>query len=1005
MRRFFAALIGAAALLSGARGAAGDPQAPTFARKPVATRSGDAVKIEFAVTRETDVAVYVEDSKGEIVRHLVAGRLGKNPPEPLKAGSLEQSLAWDGKDDDGRPAAGGPFRVRVGLGLKVSWGGRAFDEPGRAGPNVVESVIGLSAGPDGRIYVMSHCAGWLYWNTTRIHVFRRDGSYEKTIKPFPPTMPPDRVKSGGAFVNSFGGINPIIYRPLGFSFYPHDDVAHQPAVTAGGRLVLATRTADTHMYATGAVGAGHLAMIDSEGGIPEPQYAGPSLKAGWTPFPYLASSPDGSLVYFTGLGPQNNWGASKPWHAVYRAALPGRGPQEVFFGDPAATGNDEAHLNDPRGVAFDGKGALLVADFGNNRVVLLKAADKTFAGSFAVPSPDWLAVHPRTGEVYVQSGDSVIKFSNGREAARLSLPKQKDARWRLTLDTSSEPSVIWAGCRDKLIRSEDQGATFGAHVPADCVGSLHHWRPAVDPTRKFVACRIGGAWGSKLHILEEATGQVRVLGGEVAGTEGRTHRLGPDGSIFAVDHNAGVIRFDSAGKFNPFPATANDPALKGRLDAGHSGTTAWERDFWVDRRGDLYVRKRGPEYHGPMTVEVFDPQGNHRRTVLWTVSDAMYGPRVDARGNLYIMDMIKPVGEPYPKEFDGRLTTQRAPHWYNWIYGSVIKFGPEGGAIWFADNSASPLSYEGWRVTSENSVANLRTTGGSLQGDISKKPAELAIPAGGIDAATQTRVVLRLRNQSDGAQAVLGYHVVGEAYGSPPRKKGIPIKPHGDFTEYAFEMAGEKEWKGTVHRLSLSPTDGAKGSFSIDWVQIPGGKNPKTWNFDQEDSRETKLPETLKKEEVGAYTKPRGNMLQGAQWWRSGFSPLGKTQGNDTCHCTASDFDLDDFGRVFVPDNGRFRIGVLDSSGNEILSFGAYGNQDFCGPESYVVDPATKRLRPRKADDPGELKSPFASPEIALGWVVGLAVTDRYAYIDDVINKRILRVKLEYAASETSPVP
>jgi hypothetical protein len=146
-------------------------------------------------------------------------------------------------------------------------------------------------------------------------------------------------------------------------------------------------------------------------------------------------------------------------------------------------------------------------------------------------------------------------------------------------------------------------------------------------------------------------------------------------------------------------------------------------------------------------------------------------------------------------------------------------------------------------------------------------------------------------------------------------------------------------------------------------------------------------------------------MLQGAQWWRSGFSPLGKTQGNDTCHCTASDFDLDDFGRVFVPDNGRFRIGVLDSSGNEILSFGAYGNQDFCGPESYVVDPATKRLRPRKADDPGELKSPFAGPEIALAWVVGLAVTDRYAYIDDVINKRILRVKLEYAASETSPVP
>jgi hypothetical protein len=383
----------------------------------------------------------------------------------------------------------------------------------------------------------------------------------------------------------------------------------------------------------------------------------------------------------------------------------------------------------------------------------------------------------------------------------------------------------------------------------------------------------------------------------------------------------------------------------------------------------------------------------------------MYGPRVDARGNLVIMDMIKPLGEPYPKEFEGRLTTQRAPHWYNWIYGSVIKFGPEGGAIWYADNSASPLTYEGWRVTGENSVSNLRTTGGSLRGDISKKPAEVSLPAGGIDAATQSRIVMRLKNDSDGAQAVLSYHVVGEAYGTPARKKAIPIKPNSDFTEYAFEMGDEKEWKGTLHTLSLVPTDGAKGSFSLDWVEIPGGKSPRIWNFELEDSKETKLPATLKKEEVAAYTKPRGNMLQGALWWRSGFSHVGKTQGNDTCHCTGSDFDMDDFGRVFVPDNGRFRIGVLDANGNEILSFGGYGNQDFRGPESQVVDPVTKLLRPRKADDPQGLKSPFAVPEIALGWVVGLAVTDRYAYVDDVLNKRMLRVKLDYAASETVAVP
>ena len=116
------------------------------------------------------------------------------------------------------------------------------------------------------------------------------------------------------------------------------------------------------------------------------------------------------------------------------------------------------------------------------------------------------------------------------------------------------------------------------------------------------------------------------------------------------------------------------------------------------------------------------------------------------------------------------------------------------------------------------------------------------------------------------------------------------------------------------------------------------------------------------------------------------------------CHCTGSDFDVDDFGRTFAPDAGRFRVGVLDTNGNEILAFGGYGNQDCLGPDSYVVDPATKLLRPRKDGDPKDLASPSARPEIAFGWIVGLAVTDRYAYVDDVVNKRVMRVKLGYVA-------
>ena len=53
-----------------------------------------------------------------MVCHLAAGVLGgaNPPPEPLKVG-LKQEMTWDGKDNAGKPAEGGPFKVRVRAGM------------------------------------------------------------------------------------------------------------------------------------------------------------------------------------------------------------------------------------------------------------------------------------------------------------------------------------------------------------------------------------------------------------------------------------------------------------------------------------------------------------------------------------------------------------------------------------------------------------------------------------------------------------------------------------------------------------------------------------------------------------------------------------------------------------------------------------------------------------------------------------------------------------------------
>jgi hypothetical protein len=111
----------------------------TFTQEPAAERAGRHVKITFAISAPTDVAVYVLDAKGRAIRHLAAGLLGDKAPAPLQPGSLKQELVWDGKDDVGRRAEGGPFFVRVAAGIKATYDGTAFGRYGNqdsCGPEI-----------------------------------------------------------------------------------------------------------------------------------------------------------------------------------------------------------------------------------------------------------------------------------------------------------------------------------------------------------------------------------------------------------------------------------------------------------------------------------------------------------------------------------------------------------------------------------------------------------------------------------------------------------------------------------------------------------------------------------------------------------------------------------------------------------------------------------------------------------------------------------------------------
>lgn len=107
--------------------------------------------------------------------------------------------------------------------------------------------------------------------------------------------------------------------------------------------------------------------------------------------------------------------------------------------------------------------------------------------------------------------------------------------------------------------------------------------------------------------------------------------------------------------------------------------------------------------------------------------------------------------------------------------------------------------------------------------------------------------------------------------------------------------------------------------------------------------------------------------LQGALWQWRGISPVPCYAEPYVyyCVCEQTRFDVDDFGRVFAPDVGRFSVRVVDTNRNPILRLGAYGNQD-------------------------------SRSEIRWAWPSQVAVSDEALYVADVINRRIVRIKLGY---------
>jgi hypothetical protein len=137
----------------------------TFTSGPEASLQGGKITITFTASASTDVEVAILDAQGKIIRHLAAGVLGGTnpPPEPLQAG-LSQTLVWDGFDDYYASATGGPFKVRVRLGLNPTFeksiSTKVFPADFQYYDGTVRGVfyMGLPVDPKGDILTEKHPA-------------------------------------------------------------------------------------------------------------------------------------------------------------------------------------------------------------------------------------------------------------------------------------------------------------------------------------------------------------------------------------------------------------------------------------------------------------------------------------------------------------------------------------------------------------------------------------------------------------------------------------------------------------------------------------------------------------------------------------------------------------------------------------------------------------------------------------------------------------------------------
>jgi len=946
-----------------------------FEAAPALRRSGDQVSISFTTKSLCDVTVAIESPDGRILRHVAAGVLGPNAPEPFTKDSRTQTIVWDGKDERGKYIENASqCRVRVALGLRAQLERELLSDPKRR----IGAGLGVGIDPSGNLPVplLAACPEGVLvgegHGVDHLRLFDHDGNYKRTIYPFPANK-----------VDKVIGVNTATF--------PHDG-ATMPFKDGflRGSLLTSGATGQREVYAGCMYGAAATAMAvqgdrialtlyrvnrlatdGTSGGLP---LTGPDVGMDYKThgpnrsksqelvkaYPNsTAFSPDGKYLYLAGYQvrdgvPGRNLNKDC-LQGVMRLEYAGNKPPELFAGNmnpEVKTGSDNKSFKDPLSVAVDASGRVYIADFGNDRIQVYDSSAKHLK-SIKASKPARVFVHPKTGEIYVFSWLVMNDAVAGKDNISVEKPTL------IRLKSFDQP--------EQTLKVELPIAATGKYAHPDKWGGLEH-QFAVD------------FWANPVRIWLCSSSVSYWMPGTTA--EGTSYGANEQGST-AWDRKNVQVYEEKGGKLVKVRDFGDD--VKKSLPRADPPFFGRQRLYVNPASGKLYVGEgnRTRFYKAFHQLIEVDPASGHSAIVELPFStedaafdlDGFFYMRTNEAVVRWDLQSNREVPFDYGEEKKSLGYAPDAGGRRGGALGALALMAPPYISTWHLGGLW--VSPKGHVV-----VPCLINKEESLDPSFLGTPGDVVADRKGEQATTSTP--LYCPPLFPGRVRCGEVHVYDHK-GKLLYEDAIP----GIRKMFGIAMDRDDSLYVLAHGARVMSSGKLFNPRTATLVKVKP-KESKVLNDAESKSRYPNPPIALKPDD-----KPKrnhdtfngsGEWYLNAEWLYGGliFSGKGDLDTGGGCSCWNGRFALDLYGRSFAPETDHYSVAILDSNGNLMLRVGQYGNRDSAGPGSQV---------PLGGDEVGLFHAQYVGVD-----------TDRRLFIADIGNARVLSVKLDYHRSVVLPV-